>query len=134
MRSPTARDQTLGGAGRAYLKAIYELQVSTGRAATSIVARQLGVSDPSASRMVKKLAALGLLSHTPYHGAKLTPDGEVLARRAVHRRELIARYLIQFLDYPAGEAAPEADRLEHAVSEKFETRIAALLSHPPSAP
>ncbi len=134
MRSPTSRDQTLGGAGQAYLKAIYELQVGTGRAATSAVAQQLGVSAPSTTRMMKKLAALGLLSHTPYHGAELTPAGEALARRAVHRRELIARYLIQFLDYPARDAAPEADRLEHAVSEKFEHRIAELLGHPPSAP
>ncbi|MDP9351022.1 MAG: metal-dependent transcriptional regulator [Chloroflexota bacterium] len=127
MRSPTVRDQTLGRVGKDYLKAIHELQVSAGKATTSAVAVQLGVSDPSVSRMVKKLAALGLLTHTPYHGAKLTPAGEVLARRIVHRRELIAQYLIAFLDYPAGEAGAEADRLEPVISDKLEARITALL-------
>ncbi len=133
MKSPAARDQTLGGAGRAYLKVIYDLQVRHGTAATSAVAHQLGVSDPSATRMIKKLAVLGLLSHMPYHGAKLTSAGELLARRTIQRRELIARYLVGFLGYPAEEAGAEADRLEHAVSEKFEAQIATLLGHPPSA-
>jgi DtxR family Mn-dependent transcriptional regulator len=79
--------------------------------------------------MVKKLAALGLLSHTPYHGAELTPAGEVLARRAIRRRDLIARYLIRFLDYSAGEAGAEAEQLEHVISEKLEGRLAASLGN-----
>ena len=83
--------------------------------------------------MVKKLTDLGLLRHTAYHGAKLTPAGEVLARRVIDRRKLIALYLIGFLSYPAGEAGAEADRLEPAVSEKLEARIAILLRHPGSA-
>lgn len=129
-RSPAVYDVALGRSGRDYLNAIYELQVSTGTAATSAVAERLGVSDPSVTHMVKKLAALGLLSHTPYHGAKLTPAGELLARRIIYRRELIARFLVSFLSYPVGEAGVEAERLEYAVSEAFERRVAALLRHP----
>lgn len=127
MWPPTVRDHALSQAGREYLKVIYELQGSTGRAVTSAVAGELGVSDPSVTGMVKKLTDLGLLSHTPYHGAKLTPAGEVLARRVLHRRELIALYLIGFLGYSAAEAGAEADCLEHAVSEKLEHCIETLL-------
>lgn len=124
----------LGRSGKDYLKAIYELQVSTGTATTSAVAERLGVRDPSVTRMVKKLTVLGLLSHTPYHGVKLTPAGEALASRAGHRRDLIERYLIGFLGYSAAEANTEADRLEPAVSEKFEHRIATLLHDRSCAP
>ncbi len=129
VRPDVEGQEALGGSGRDYLKAIYELQASTGRATTSAVAEQLGVRDPSATRMIKKLAGLHLVEHTPYHGAKLTPVGEVLTRRVLHRRELIARYLIACLGYPEGEAGAEADRLERAVSEKFEARIAVLLGN-----
>ncbi|MDP9353215.1 MAG: hypothetical protein M3P51_16975 [Chloroflexota bacterium] len=77
--------------------------------------------------MVKKLAARQFLNHTPYHGVWLTPGGEVLARRIVHRRDLIARYLIAALGYSPTEAGAEADRLEPVISDKLEARITALL-------
>ena len=131
---PSVGNDALSRAAQHYLEAIYDLQKSSGRAATSAEAVRLGVSDPSATRMIRKLASLRLLEHTPYHGAKLTPAGEALASRAIRRRDLIEQYLIGFLGYPAGEAGAEADRLERAVSEQFEARIAALLGPPPSAP
>ncbi len=127
MRHPTDQEPALGRSARDCLKAVYELQVSNGRASTSAVAELLGVSDPSVTRMVKRLAKLGLLSYTPYHGSKLTPAGDNMARHVLHRRELIARYLIGFLSYPAGQADAEADSLECAVSPQFEARITALL-------
>jgi DtxR family Mn-dependent transcriptional regulator len=132
MESPAVGDDALSQASEAYLRAVCELQELFGKATTSAVAEQLQVSDPSAARMVKKLARLGLVNHTPYHGAELTPAGEVLARRAIHRRDLIARYLIRFLGYSPGEAGAEAGRLEHATSETFERRIDALLRGPAS--
>ena len=127
-------NDALSRAAEDYLEAIYELQKAKGKAITSAVAERLQVSDPSATRMVKKLAGLGLVSHAPYHGAELTAAGEALASRAIRRRDLIEQYLIRFLGYPAGEVGAEANRLEHAVSEEFEARIAALLGPPPSAP
>lgn len=112
-----------------YLEAIYELQRASGKAVTSAVARRLGVTDPSATRMIRKLTSLGLLEHTPYHGAKLMPAGEALALRAARRRDLIARYLIRFLDYSSAEAGIEADRLKHVISQKLEDRLGVLLGN-----
>ncbi len=123
----SVRDQTPGRAGTNYLKAIFELQEKSDKAITSAVAAHLSVSNPSVTRMMKKLADLGLVERTPYHGAKLTPAGEVLASRAGRRRDLNERYLIEFLGYSAAEAGIEANRLEHAVSEKLERRIETLL-------
>lgn len=127
MRSPAVVNDVLGQAAKDYLEAIYELQMAGGRAATSAVARRLGVSDPSATRMIRRLASLRLLDHTPYHGATLTPEGEALARWLIRRRDLIEQYLIQYLGYPAGEAGADARRLQCAVSETFEHRIGLLL-------
>ena len=44
-----------------YLKSIYKLQTANGRVTIGALAKDLGVSPASASAMVKKLAALGLL-------------------------------------------------------------------------
>lgn len=122
-------DDTLSRAAEDYLEAVYELQKVSGKAATSAVARRLGVSDPSATRMICKLASLRLLERTPYHGAKLMPAGEALVSQAARRRDLIARYLIRFLGYSTGEAGTEADRLKHVISEKLEGRLGTSLGN-----
>ena len=49
-----------------YLKEIYKLQTEQGRATTSALAERVGVSPPSATSMLKKLAALKLLRHERY--------------------------------------------------------------------
>ena len=56
-----------------YLKEIYKLGGSGDRVTVTALARAVGVSAPSASTMLKKLAALGLLEHQPYRGVRLTP-------------------------------------------------------------
>src|SRR6185437_10396875 len=62
-----------------YLKGIYKLQEAGSRVTITAVARDQGVSAASASAMVKKLAALDLLEHEPYRGARLTESGERVA-------------------------------------------------------
>ena len=79
-----------------YAKAIYSLsRRGSETVATSALADRLDVSPASASAMAKRLAELGLVSHEPYHGVRLTDVGrEARARgdppppadRAVPRR------------------------------------------------
>src|SRR3954467_12523428 len=49
-----------------YLKCVYKLQAEQGRVTIGAIAKEQSVSPASASAMVKKLAALGLLEHQPY--------------------------------------------------------------------
>ena len=53
-----------------YLKEIYKLETSGRRASTSSLARELGVSSPSVTSMLKKLALLDLSARRI--GARLT--------------------------------------------------------------
>ena len=62
-----------------YVKEIYKLQAAGTRVTTSALAGRLGISPPSATAMVKKLASLGLVEHERYRGAWLTPKGEKVA-------------------------------------------------------
>ena len=66
-----------------YLKGIYKLQAAGGRVTVTAVARNQSVSPASASAMVKKLAALELLEHEPYRGARLTDAGERVALEVI---------------------------------------------------
>src|SRR5262249_12288213 len=71
-----------------------------------------------------------LLEYTPYHGVRLTPDGEKIALEVIRHHRLLELYLVQKLGYTWDEVHEEAERLEHHISEKLEARIAAALGDP----
>jgi DtxR family Mn-dependent transcriptional regulator len=117
-----------------YLKEIYKLGVSGERVSTSALARRQRVSDASASAMVKKLAALGLVEHAPYRGVSLTHDGEQVALEVIRHHRLLELYLAQTLGIGVDEVHEEADRLEHVLSEELEARIDQALGYPTHDP
>ena len=57
------------------------------------LARDQGVSPASASAMVKKLAALELLEHEPYRGARLTRRGRAGRLEVIRHHRLLELYL-----------------------------------------
>jgi DtxR family transcriptional regulator, Mn-dependent transcriptional regulator len=117
-----------------YLKEIYKLEAEHGRATTSAVAERLGVSAPSATSMLKKLAALGLLEHERYRGVRLTTAGQKAAIEVIRHHRLLEQYLAESLGMPLDEVHDEADRLEHALSEELEARIDRSLGFPTHDP
>jgi DtxR family transcriptional regulator, Mn-dependent transcriptional regulator len=117
-----------------YVKEIYKLQAAGTRVTTSALAGRLGVSPPSATAMVKKLASLGLVEHERYRGAWLTPKGEKVALEVIRHHRLLEQYLSQTLGLPIDELHDEADRLEHALSEELEAHIDRTLGYPTHDP
>ena len=117
-----------------YLKAIYKLQDATGRVSITSVARDQHVSAASASAMLKKLGALGLLDHEPYRGARLTEAGERVAVEVIRHHRLLELYLAQTLGLHIDDVHDEADRLEHVISEKLEAQIDSALGFPTHDP
>lgn len=128
------RPELLSDAIQDYLKEIYKLAGEGDRATTNAVARRLGVSAPSVTSMLKKLAALGLVVHEPYRGATLTATGERIAVEVVRHHRLLELYLMQTLGMSIENVHAEADRLEHALSEELEARIDAALGYPTHDP
>ena len=124
----------LTGAIQDYVKEIYKLQAAGTRVTTSALAARLGVSPPSATAMVKKLASLGLVEHERYRGAWLTPKGEKVALEVIRHHRLLEQYLSQTLGLPIDALHDEADRLEHALSEELEARIDRTLGYPTHDP
>jgi DtxR family transcriptional regulator, Mn-dependent transcriptional regulator len=124
----------LSDATQDYLKEIHKLRLEGRKATTSAIADRLGVRPPSATAMVKKLAALGLAEHAPYRGVELTPAGERVALEVIRHHRLLEQYLAQALGLSLDEVHTEADRLEHALSEELEARIDRSLGFPTHDP
>ncbi len=74
-----------------YLGAIYRLRAEQAAVTTTALAAAMGVSPASTTNMIKKLAALKLVRHSPYHGVELTPAGEKIALE-VHDQLPVARH------------------------------------------
>ena len=128
------KDSPLSAAIQDYLKAIYKLQVADGRATVTAIAKGQGISAASASAMVKKLAALDLVEHVPYRGARLTPAGERVALEVIRHHRLLELYLARTLGVHVDDVHDEADRLEHVISEELEERIDRALGYPTHDP
>jgi DtxR family transcriptional regulator, Mn-dependent transcriptional regulator len=117
-----------------YLKSIYKLQEGGGKVSTSSLSERLGVSAPSVTEMIKKLADEGILTYAPYKGAELTAEGRKRALKILRRHRLWELFLVEVLKYPWHEIHDEADRLEHFTSEKLERRLDEALGHPRKDP
>lgn len=115
-----------------YLKSIYKLASgeTPTTVTTSLIAERVKVSAASATNMIKKLAELNLVDHTPYQGVTLTSSGEKIALEIIRHHRLLELYLSQALGFGWDQVDAEADRLEHAISEDFEERMDAVLGHP----
>src|SRR5262245_65932604 len=106
-----------------YAREIYKLEADGGRATTLALARSLGVSAPSATAMLKKLASLGLVQHRRYRGATLTPKGERVALEVIRHHRLLEQYLAETLGLPLDAVHAEAALLEHALSGEMEAGL-----------
>ena len=129
-QAPSAAEQD-------YLKQIYRLQEETGRATTQELATRLGVKPSSVTAMLKHLAADPTgpyVRHVPYQGVELTDRGLAVALEMLRHHRLIELFLAELLDMPWDQVHAEAERLEHALSEELEERIAAKLGQPTQDP
>ena len=113
-----------------YLKIIYKLQGEGAGVTTNAIADRLGVSAASVTNMIKKLARLRLVEHTPYRGVTLTRGGEKVALEVIRHHRLLELYLSDVLGVSLDKVDEEAERLEHVLSEELEERIAQSLGDP----
>lgn len=130
--------RTLSPSAEDYLKQLYLLgqqsSVSQGKVNTQALADVLGVMPASVTGMLRKLSEQGLVAHAPYQGANLTAEGQQAALEVLRHHRLLELFLHRALGVPLDEVHEEAERLEHALSERLEARIAAWLGDPTHDP
>lgn len=114
-----------------YCKGIFTLESrSQDPVSTNALAERLGITPGSVSAMLRRLDELGLISHVPYRGVRLTADGRRIALEVIRHHRLLESYLAEALGMPWDRVHAEAEVLEHVLSEDLEELIAAKLGHP----
>jgi DtxR family Mn-dependent transcriptional regulator len=115
-----------------YLKAIYDLTHGENPISTNQIAAQLNVAPASVTSMLKKLASQEppLVHYVRHYGVNLTASGREIALRTIRRHRLLEQFLMEYLGYTWDEIHEEAERLEHAISARFEQRLADRLGQP----
>ncbi|MQA83375.1 MAG: MarR family transcriptional regulator [Streptosporangiales bacterium] len=114
-----------------YAKTIYALEATSAEpVSTTALAQRLHVTSGAVSTMLKRLAGLGLITHRPYHGIRLTPEGRRVALKVIRRHRLLELFLVEVLELSWDQVHAEAEVLEHALSEELEQIIAAKLGNP----
>ncbi|WP_288407557.1 manganese-binding transcriptional regulator MntR, partial [uncultured Pseudomonas sp.] len=76
-----------------YVELISDLIRDNGEARQVDIAARIGVAQPTVAKMLKRLAAAGLIVRRPYRGVFLTPEGEALAIASRARHHVVETFL-----------------------------------------
>jgi len=117
-----------------YLEAIYKRQKTETPVSTSALAKDLGVSLPAVTDMLRRLESEGLIEYVANKGAILTTEGNERAVSVVRHHRLWERFLTDILGVKWDRVHNEACRLEHATSPETERKLASLLGNIDTCP
>ena len=117
-----------------YLKAILEAEAEGRQVIPAMLAHWLEVSAPAVTMAVKRLKRDGFVEVGADGIVRLTAAGRETAYRTALRHHLIERMLSEILGMEWYEIHEEAERLEHAVSPAFETKLREKLGESGASP
>jgi DtxR family Mn-dependent transcriptional regulator len=106
-----------------YLKAILEAEAEGREVIPVLLAHWLEVSAPAVTMALKRLKRDGFVEVGADGIVRLTAAGREIAYRTALRHHLIERMLSEIFGMEWHEIHEEAERLEHAVSPAFETKL-----------
>jgi DtxR family Mn-dependent transcriptional regulator len=117
-----------------YLEAIYYMWSEGEPLRSARLADWLGVSRPTVTVAVRRMAGYGMVRMNKRKEIELTAAGRRAAEAVVRRHRIMERWLTDGLGLDWVTADEEAARLEHAVSEVVERRLYEVLGRPTTCP
>ena len=109
------------------LEIIARLTERDGHAHVSDIAKQLGVTKPSVTAMLKALADKGLVQYVSYQPVGLTRKGSQIAFKVIEKHQTLQRFLTQCLDLSTEHADALACKLEHELDDVAYGRLRQFL-------
>ena len=100
-----------------YVELIADLIDANQEARLSDLAERLGVSNPTASKVLARLQEEGYVESQPYRSIFLTEKGTKLAKKCKERHQIVLDFLIR-LGVPPETAEFDAEGIEHHISEE----------------
>ncbi|MGH2871414.1 MAG: metal-dependent transcriptional regulator [Solirubrobacteraceae bacterium] len=98
------------------------------------VARAMQLSAPTVSEMVGRLERDGYITRNADRSIDFTVSGRGDAERIVSRHRMIERFLTDVVGVPWDDVHEEAERLEHAMTPRFEAYVRAAVGDAPTCP
>ena len=117
-----------------YLRTIYALEEEVQPVIAARVAEEVGVTPSTMVSTLRRLEGEGYFKVVRRKEIHLTPEGKQVAERILRRHFLLERFLTDLLGLDWVKAHQEAHRLEHALSQEVEDRLAKLLGYPTTCP
>jgi DtxR family Mn-dependent transcriptional regulator len=117
-----------------YLEAIYYIEHEGEVPRPGRLAEWLGVSAPTVSVTLQRLARDGWVRIAVDRSVELTQSGDQAAALIVRRHRIVERWLTDVLGLDWATADREAASLTHGVSEIVLDRLDAHLGHPTTCP
>ena len=105
-----------------YLKAIYLLKRKKNIVRVTDIASRLGISLPSVTEVIRKLAGKGLVTFERYGPIELTEKGGKIAKRVYGKHKLLAHFFMM-LGVDEKTAMHDACLAEHTLSRKTIGRL-----------
>lgn len=100
-----------------YAELIGDLTARYGEARLIDVAAHMGVSQPTAAKIVQRLKTMGLVENRPYRALFLTEEGQALGARSRARHQVVSDFLIA-LGIDDDTVAIDSEGMEHHVSDR----------------
>lgn len=119
---------------REYLEVIYYLSARQEPVIGARLADWMHVTAPTVTNIVKRMEDAGYIVRDGRGEISLTPHGFTLAEAMVKRHRLLERFLVDVMGLPWHAIHEEAVRLEPALSDLMEQRIAALVGESTTCP
>ncbi len=108
-----------------YIEAVSEVLREKGECRVGDLARMIGVSHVTVTRIVSRLRDEGYVEKERYRPIQLTAVGKRLAEKSRKRHETVLAFLLT-LGVPEKEAEWDAEGIEHHVSEVTLKKMAAF--------
>jgi DtxR family Mn-dependent transcriptional regulator len=117
-----------------YLQTLFWLHEAGLPMTAANVVRAMRLSAPTVSEMVGRLERDGYVTRDADKTIAFTDSGREHAEQIVSRHRLIERYLTDIVGVPWDDVHEEAERLEHAMSPRFEAYVRAAVAEATTCP
>jgi DtxR family Mn-dependent transcriptional regulator len=98
------------------------------------LARAMQLSAPTVHEMIRRLERDGYITRAEDKSISFTPDGQREAEEVVSRHRLIERFLTEVVGVPWDDVHEEAEKLEHAMSPRFEAYVRSAVGDAQTCP
>jgi DtxR family Mn-dependent transcriptional regulator len=117
-----------------YLQTLFWLYEAGLPMTAANLARAMQLSAPTVHEMVRRLERDGYITRAEDKAISFTPDGQREAEEVVSRHRLIERFLTDIVGVPWDDVHEEAEKLEHAMSPRFEAYVRSAVAGAETCP